>query len=434
MAPVKENLKREIGVRALSLAIVNMIVGTGIFVIPAIIAQDLGAAAIIAYLVCGGLVFLIALCFAEVGSKVTESGGTYAYIEAAFGSYAGFLANNIFVFASCIVSDAAIANALADTLKFFFPSLDFPFFRIIFFIIVFAGLAILNIRSVKYGVRFVELAAFLKIIPLIILILISLGSVNMANLHWTFTPGIKEIGASSLLLFFAFLGVETPVTNGGEIKNPRRTVPMGIFLGISFVLILYISIQLITQGVLGQDILLHKDSPLAAVAGIVFGKMGITLMIVVTAISMIGGLGGEVLSIPRILYAGARKGIMIKAFAKVHPRFFTPHIAIAAYCLMGLVLSIAGGFKQLAIISSAATLLIYLGVVSATLKLRRNKNASAEKTFTIPGGPLIPILALGTIVWLLSHITGEELTGIVIFIFIFSVIYFLNRAFKKKTL
>src|SRR5450432_3148682 len=99
MTPVleKENLKREIGVGALTLAILNITVGTGIFVIPAIIAETLGAAAILAYLVCGALIFLIALCFAEMGSKTTASGGIYAYIETAFGPFAGFIANNLFV-------------------------------------------------------------------------------------------------------------------------------------------------------------------------------------------------------------------------------------------------------------------------------------------------------------------------------------------------
>ena len=119
----REELKREIGVRSLTLAILNLIVGSGIFVLPALVAEKLGSAAIVAYLVCGALIFLIALCFAEVGSKITVSGGTYAYIETAFGPYAGFIANNLFWIGSCVVSDAAIANALADTLKYFFPFL-----------------------------------------------------------------------------------------------------------------------------------------------------------------------------------------------------------------------------------------------------------------------------------------------------------------------
>ncbi len=428
----KENLKREIGVWPLTLAILNITVGTGIFVIPAIVSENLGTAAIVAYLVCGALIFLIALCFAEVGSKITTSGGTYAYIETAFGPFAGFIANNLFWIGCSLFADAAIANALADTLKYFFPFLDKEAFRIVFFVFLFGSLALLNIRSVKHGVRFIEIAALGKLIPLVVLVIAGAGFVSMENLKWTSFPAIGNIGTTSLLLFFAFLGVETAVSNGGEIKNPQRTVPLAIFFGISGVLILYIFIQLVTQGILGESIAVYENAPLAAVAGIIFGKSGMTLIIIATAISMLGALGGEILAIPRILYAGGRDGVMPKPLAKVHPRYFTPHIAVIVYASLGLLLSISGGFKQLAIISSASTLLIYLGVVLSTLKLRKTDSATSEKAFRVPGGVTIPLLAVCTILWLLSNLSKQEFTGIAIFIFIFSLIYLSTKMLKKK--
>jgi basic amino acid/polyamine antiporter, APA family len=430
--PEQESLKREIGVRSLALAILNMTVGTGIFVIPAIIAENLGAAAILAYLICGGLIFLIALCFAEVGSKITVTGGTYAYIETAFGPFAGFLANNIFWFGSCVLSDAAIANGLADTLKYFLPLLGQPLFRTLFFILLFGLLALLNIRSVKHGVRFIELVAFGKLIPLLLLVIVGSGYVSMENLRWTSSPTIGSLGAASLLLIFAFTGMETPITNSGEIKNAKRTVPLGIFFGITSVLILYMAIQLVTQGVLGDTLVAHKDSPLAAVAGIIFGPAGITLMIAATAISMLGALGGEILSIPRILYAGARDGIMPKVLGSVHPRFFTPHIAVAVYSLLGLLFAVSGGFQQLAIISGAATLLIYLGVVLATIQLRRAHAENDEKTFRVPGGLIIPLLAVAVIIWLLTSLTPPQLISFAVFIVLLCLIYFSMQMMKKK--
>ena len=430
----KENLKREIGVRSFALAIINITVGTGIFVIPAIVAENLGAAAIIAYLVCGALMFLIALCFAEVGSKVTTSGGTYAYIETAFGKYPGFIANNLFWFGSGMLSDAAIANGLADTLKYFFPLLGNEIFRILFFIFIFGTLALINIRSAKSGVRFIEFATLAKLIPLVLLVIIGTGFISTENLQWTTSPTIGSIGTASLLLIFAFMGIESPITNSGEIKNSKRTVPLGIFYGISSVLILYIAIQLVTQGVLGNTISAHKDSPLAAVAGIIFGKAGALLIIIATSVSMLGALGGEILSIPRVLYAGARDGVMPKALAKVHPRFFTPHVAIIFYSSMGLLFAASGEFKQLAILSGAATLLIYLGVVLATIKLRKPNMEVSEKTFRIPGGIIIPLLAICVIVWLLSNLSKQEFTSSAIFIIIFSLIYIATKLLKKKPL
>jgi amino acid transporter len=429
---LKEPLKREIGLRGFTLAIINNTVGSGIFALPAIIAANLGSAAILAYLVCGVIIFLIALCFAEVGSKVTKSGGTYTYIETAFGPFAGFIANNLFWLGSCVTSDAAIANAIADTLKYFFPLLNDAAYRALFFFIVFGALAFINIRSVRNGIRLIELITYTKLLPLLAVVIAGMSYASIHNIEWHSIPSLQNIGATSLLLIFAFIGIETPVTNSGEIKNPQRNLPAGIIIGIASVLILYISIQLVTQGVLGETLASQKDAPLSAVAGRAFGKTGVILMIVVTAISMLGGLSCEILSIPRVLYAGARDGIFPKVLAKVHPRFATPHISIAVYSLLGFLLAVFGGFQQLAIISSAATLLIYLGVVLATMRLRNLNNQSAGKYFKLPGGISIPLFAVLAIAWLLSALSKKEFIGIAIFIAVVSLVYLLARKKMKK--
>jgi APA family basic amino acid/polyamine antiporter len=430
--PEHESLKREIGVFPFTLAIINSIVGTGIFMLPAIVAAELGATALLAYLVCGVLIFLIALCFAEVGSKVTVSGGTYAYIEAAFGPFAGFIANNIFWFGSCVIADAAIVNALADTLKYFFPILGETLYRCLFFFLLIGILALINIRSVKHSIRFIQVTALVKLAPLALLIILGSGHINMDNLTWTTSPTINSIGAASLILMFAFTGIETPVTNSGEIKNSRRTIPLGIFFGITSVLILYIAIQLVTQGVLGNALQSHRDAPLAAVAGIAFGAAGITIMTLGTTVSMLGGFAGDILAIPRVLYAGARNGILPSPLAKVHPRFFTPHVALITYSGLVFLLAITGGFQLLAILSAAATLLIYLGVILATIQLRRKKYASPEKTFRVPGGLIVPLLACGVIIWLLLSLTMPQLLSFLVFLVFICLVYYILQETKKR--
>ena len=428
----QESLKREIGVRALALAIINITVGTGIFVLPALVSENLGPAAILAYLVCGVLIFLIALCFAEVGSKVTVSGGTYAYIEAAFGPFAGFIANNIFWFGSCVVSDAAMANALADTLKHFFPFLANDLYRVLFFMLLFGLLAFINIRGLQHGVRFIQFTAFAKMIPLILLVIVGMGYVDTQNFSWTSSPTLTSLSSGSMVLIFAFTGIETPMTNSGEIKNPNRTIPLGIFFGIGTVLVLYIAIQMVTQGILGNDLLSHKDSPLADVAGIIFGPVGITLMIVATAISMLGGIAGEILAVPRVLYAGGRSGIFPKVLGKVHPAYLTPHVAVMVYTGLGFLLAVSGGFKELAILAAAATLLIYMGVVLATIKLRNKKYPTTGKTFRAPGGLVIPILAVGVIIWLLSSLTMAQIISFLVFLVFICLVYYIMQETKKR--
>jgi basic amino acid/polyamine antiporter, APA family len=427
-----ENLKREIGARSLALASVNVMVGSGIFVLPALVAEGLGATAILAYFVCAVLVFWLALCFAEVGSKTSESGGAYRYVEDAFGPFAGFLISNIYWIGACVASDAALANALADTLKHFFPSLGMDIYRMLLLTVVFGGLAWLNIRSVKNGLRFAVIAGIGKLVPLVVLAAIAIPYVHTQNLTWTIEPTVGSIGSASLLLFFAFMGFDTPLNNGGEIKNPARTVPLGIFLGLGTVMIIYISIQLVTQGILGDSLALHKEAPLAEVAAVAFGHSGTVIIIAVTVLSILGSLSGEILSVPRILFAGARDGLMPKPLAKVHPRFATPHIAIWIYTSLGFVMAVSGGFKQLAILASASMLLMYLGVALATIKLRKKDKDTLQKGFRIPGGVTVPLLAAGTIAWLLSNLTRPEIAGIAVFIGMVSAVYLVMMLLKKK--
>jgi amino acid transporter len=427
--PAKD-LKRTIGVFGLACAVVNMTIGTGIFVLPSLVAEHLGAAALICYFICGLLIFLIALCFAETGSKVTGTGGTYAYIEAAFGPFAGFLANNIF-WISCCLSDAAVANGLSKTLGYFYPPLDAAF-RPLLFLLLFGGLAYINIRGAKNGVKFMVISTLAKLIPLLLIIGFGIRHVAAENLAWTSTFTLGDISSATLILFFAFLGIENAVTNSGEFKNPSRVVPLGILAGISVVLVLYVSIQVVTQGILGSQLTSFKDAPLAEVSKRLFAYTGIVLITIGAAISMIGSISGAILAIPRVFFAGARDGIFPKFLGNVHSRYATPYNAIIVYAMIGCFFSVFGAFKQLIILSTASVLLIYLGVVLATIRLRFKKMHLVGKPFLIPGGIIVPVIAVVAIIWLLSGISKQEIIAMCSALAILSLIYILIKGFKGK--
>ncbi|HEY3429618.1 MAG TPA: amino acid permease, partial [Cyclobacteriaceae bacterium] len=116
-----EGLKKVIGVRSLAANAVNLTVGSGIFVLPAVVALYLGPASFLPYILCALLMGMVLLCFMEVGSKIPVTGGVYAYIETAFGPFFGFLGSTLFWLGYCIMADAAVANVLADSLATFFP-------------------------------------------------------------------------------------------------------------------------------------------------------------------------------------------------------------------------------------------------------------------------------------------------------------------------
>ena len=427
-----EGLKRVIGVPGFALNIINNTIGAGIFALPAIVSIALGAFGIFSYLFCGIMMAAIMLCYTEIGSRVTSTGGSYAYVEAAFGPFAGFIINWLFFFGFGILGDAAVINIVADSLAVIFPVFQSLWVRALLFFILIGFMALINVRGAKQGVAFVKLIAIIKLLPLFAIIIFGFSHIKTANLHWEELPSFKTFGDTILLLFFAFAGFETALNVSGEIKNPKRTVPLGILIAGILVLIIYLSLQTVTQGILGANMETVKDAPLAAVAGKIIGPAGGIILLIAAAISCFGNVSGDLLLTPRLLFAGANDEIFPKFLGKVHPRFATPYWAIIVYATLIFILSISGGFKQLAILASAAIFIIYLAVILATIKLRKTRQEVTEKTFRMPGGLTIPIIAIAAIVWLLTSLSKWEIGSTIIFIAVICVIYFVMKKYKKR--
>lgn len=429
-----EGLKRVIGVSGLSLNIINFTIGAGIFALPAIVGINLGAFGVFSYIFCGIMLASIMLCYAEIGSRVTSAGGSYAYVETAFGDFAGFIVNWMFVFGWSILGDAALMNIVADSLSAIFPMFTNPWIRGLLFFVLIGTMVLINIRGVKQGVAFVKGVVIIKMLPLIGIIIFGISQIDTANLQWEELPSLNTFGNTTLVLFFAFAGFESALGVSGELKNPKRTVPLGILLGGIIVLVLYLLLQMVTQGILGLQMEAVKDAPLAAVAERLVGTTGGTMLLFAAAISCFGSVSGDVLNTPRLLYAGSNDGLYPKFLGKVHPKFATPHWAIICFAAMIFIFSIAGGFEQLAVLASAAILLIYLAVILATIKLRKNKLYDSEKTFKIPGGLIVPCIGIAAIIWLLTSLSKLEIFSTLIFIAAICVIYFVMKWLKQKNM
>ncbi|MBM1107256.1 amino acid permease [Aurantibacter crassamenti] len=422
----KEVLTRVVGVFGLSANIINIIVGSGIFVLPAIVAAALGASSIFAYLFCGVLIGLVMLCFAEAGSRLTASGGAYIFINTAFGPYFGFLTSVLFILAS-ISADAAVANAVVDIAGSIFPIFKLESIRILMFLLFFGGFGYINVIGVDNGIKVVKFITIVKLTPLLILLYFSWGEISLTNLTITTIPTFSEVSEISLILFFAFQGAESSLSIGGEVKNPNTTIPKAIFFSILIILLLYILIQTVSQGVLGSSLPTFTENPLGEVAKKIFGPIGFTILTMGAAVSMIGYLCSAILSMPRVLYQSSiDKVLPITYLTKIHSKFKTPYISIITYAAMGLLFATLGGFEQLAIISSATILLIYLGVSLSVVKLRKIKG-NQKNVFRIPGGIVIPILSSLLIIYLLTNLAQNEFVVILSVIIVLSLLYFIKR-------
>jgi len=406
-----DRLTRAIGPWSLGANAVNLSVGAGIFALPAAVAGILGPASILAYLVCGLAIALVLTCFAELGTRVTRSGGAVAYVEDSFGPMAGFVAWVVFTLGFCAAANAAVGAILIDAAAAVLPAAGQGAGRVLGLVAIYGVLAAINIGGVRAGSRLAVVATAGKLLPLLLILGAGALAVNAANLRWTTWPSAGQVGDAALVLFFAFAGAECAVTPGGEIRDASRTVPRGLLGATAFLITLYCAVQLVSQGVLGPALDQHGGAPLAAVAERLFGAGGRGLVLACTVLATLGLLAGDLLATPRSFIPMAEDGMLPASLASVHGRYRTPHVAIIAYAAVSCSLAISGTFKPLAILASVSLLLIYLVVCLAALKTRAAGPTPAG-AFRAPGGPLVPILGAATVSWLLAHTTRPEAIGL----------------------
>jgi len=424
-------LERVIGVGGLGCSAVNCIVGSGIFGLPGIAAAMLGPAAVLAYLVCTVLIGLVGLCFAEAGSRVAHGGGLYGYATESFGPIVGGSAGTLLWVANSVVTGAAVANLLIDTLALTIPAVAGGVWRVVVLVTMYAALATVNRRGARSGTRLSMILAVVKLAPLVLLVVVGAFAVRVSNLQWVAMPSASQVGQTAVLLFFAFIGVEGGLNVSGEVANPSRTVPRAIFLALTLVAALYIGLQTVAQGVLGAG-LPAASAPLVAVATTLFGPWGTRLLLATTLLSIAGFLSADVLGSPRILAALAERGQLPRALAAVHPRFKTPAKAIAVYAALCAAVAWSGSFRQLVIAGTSGTLVLYLICCLGLLRLRARNVAMFGPPFRVPGGSLVPLAASAIILWLLSTLAWAELVAAAVLIATSAVAYTLQERWRRN--
>jgi APA family basic amino acid/polyamine antiporter len=406
--PRESSLIRAVGVWGLAASIVNVTVGGGIFRLPAAMAASLGAGAPVAYLVCAAAMGLIALCFAEAGSRVASTGGPYAYVEVAFGPFIGFLAG-VLVWLLGTLAVAAVSTIFADSVGALTPRLDGTLPRTVILTAVLAFLSGVNILGVRQGTFLNAVATVAKLLPLLLLIAAGAFAVRPEHLAWHEGPTPAAVARASILLIFAYSGIESALVPSGEIKDVRTTVPRAIVVAMVAITVLYLALHLVAQGVLGDE-LGPQRAPLAEAAARVFGPWGRTFLLVSATVSMFGYLCGMTLAVPRALFAFGRDGFLPRPIAAIHGRYRTPYVAIIVQSAIVCALSITNGFEFLAILANLVTLILYGMCCLAAWELRRRGVQADGAPLRVPGSSFLPFVACAIIAWLLTSVTRQEWT------------------------
>jgi len=419
-------LERAIGVRQLTASIINVTIGAGIFVLPAAAAAGLVPAAPIAYVVCALLMALIVCCFAAAGSRVSLTGGVYAYVEVAFGPFVGFLAGILYML-MVTFAVASVASAFAGSVGVMSGAAATPAGRAVVIAVLFAVLAGVNVRGVRIGARLVEVVTAAKLLPLVVFVVAGIWFVDATFLRWPEPPAAAAVGRTAIVLIFAFVGLEIALVPSGEVRDPARTVPRAVFSALGITTTLYLLIQLVAQGLLGPSMSTYAAAPLAEAAGRVLGPAGRLLVLGGGTVSMFGYVSGDMLGSPRAVFAFARDGVLPAALARVHPRFHTPYVAIAVYAATVAAVAISSSFTQLAVLANVAALTLYLTCVAASYDLQRRDVRAGGIPFALPAGPTIPLLAAVVIVWLLSNATRREFGVEGLVLAVAALFYFIRR-------
>ncbi len=422
----QSTLVRSIGTVALAASIVNITIGGGIFRLPADMAGTLGPTAPLAYLLCAVAMGLIVLCMAEAGSRVSLTGGPYAYVEVAFGPFAGFLAGFL-LWMLLTFAMAAVATVLVSNLGALVPALAPWGASAAVLVVVYAIFATINILGVEKGARVNTALTLVKILPLLLLIVGGLFAIDSSHLAVVDPPAMGTLARSSILLIFAFAGIEAALVPGGEVRDPARSVPRAILIAMVVITLLYAGLQFVAQGVMGPALSEAKASPLADAAGMAMGGWARQILLIGAVVSTFGHVGAMTLAVPRTLFAFARDGFLPAAFARTHPVYKSPVVAILVQCAIVLVLAVTSTFERLAIIANLSTLVLYAACCVATWELRRKDLRAGGVPFKVPAPALVIVLALAVIGWMLTSVTAGEWAALGVALVVASAIYSVRR-------
>jgi APA family basic amino acid/polyamine antiporter len=420
--------------------VVGAIIGADIYVASSFGAGYLGPFSLFVWVFAGIIAIIIALCFAQCAALVPKVGGPYAYAKEAWGPFAGFIVGWSLWLAEW-VSLAVFPVAFTQYLMFFLPNLDLIYqimVRVLFVVFLIAT----NIVGVKAAGRTNDVLTIVKLAPLIffsgagLLYMVLQPTVVASNFSSFFPKGFENFGVALVLIFWAYAGFEISTIPAEEIKDPSRTIPKAIILGISIVTIFYLTTNVVLFAVRPWSQLALDTTPLASAtvailgANMILAWIGGRIVGVGALISVAGSDESGMIGTSRLGYALAVDGLFPRIFAKIHPKFKTPYLAITIQAVTALIASIVGNLPMLIATSVFLMAIAYVATSASIFSLRRK---GLKPQFHLKGGLLIPSLGVIFSLYLISQCTINQITVGLILLFIGIPIYIKYSPKKELT-
>jgi amino acid transporter len=401
-----EPLERQLSGLAVWLLVINGVLGAGIFGLPGEAARLAGSFSPWVFVLCAAVMLPVMLSFAELASRFESTGGPVRYVGSVFGPAAGFLAGWA-TYLARLTAFSANAVLLVNAVGYFWSGADDPGMRTVLLFVVCAGLTTVTVLGTRNAMGSLALLTALKLLPLVGLVILGLVRMPQAMLQSVQSglPPDSDLGAAVLLVFYAFVGFESGLVPAGEASNPRRDIPRALLWSIAMVAVLYFGLQAVSLAALPG--LAGTKRPLVEVGGQLLGHAGAVLMTAGLVASVGGNLSGTLFSAPRITYALGLDGSLPASFARVSPRFGTPAVSIVVFGVAAFLLAARGSFVWLAGLSVLTRVLIYVGCF-ATLPALRRRHDDAPGVLRLPGGLLVPAIAVLICLALLTQVKPRD--------------------------
>jgi APA family basic amino acid/polyamine antiporter len=406
-------MRRELGFSAVTALVIGEVIGVGIFLTPANMARTLGSPfwVLVVWLVMGGMALSGALCYGELAARLPQAGGGYVYLREAYGPRVAFL----YGWKCLLVMDpgitAAIAVGLASYVGYVVPLSAMGFKAVAIATIL--ALAALSICGVRLGARVMQwLTAFkLGALAVIVLFALVLGAGNWSN----FVPFVGQRAGSDSLpsalapalvgAFFAFGGWWEIGKLAGEVRDPARTLPRALAIGVAAVTVVYVVTSAVFMYLVPLDRVTSGETFAAQAGEALFGTAGARVFSSIVIVAVAGSLLASLMALPRVYYAMARDGVFFRPVAKLHPHFGTPARAIVIQAVLASALVMLGTFNQIVPYFIFITVLFIGLSVGGLFVLRRREEGSA--VYRTPGYPVTPtiflLLVAGLLILLAAH-------------------------------
>jgi len=402
------SLKKVLGVFDGVAILIGIAIGAGIYSTPQIIAGYLGSfkPILLLWLLAGVFVFISGLIYAELGTRLPNTGGEYVYISRCFGPYAGFIFGWAQLFIIRTYAAAGLALIAADYLGYFVELNKFSKLLTALAVIILFGL--LNYVGIHRASLFQKLSTVLKVGGLLSIVVIGfIFSGGQENLLGSSAPVEGNLGpigsvvAAMMLIIFSHTGWERIGYSAGEMKNPKRVIPLSLIIGIILIVLLYALTNMTYHRTLGMQGMRESTIVASDVMTLLIGPIGAAYIAVLVIISTTGSINGTMMTATRVYYAMARDGLFFNWLDFIHPRFRTPSRAVVVHCVWaGAILFLRGTFEAIAS-GMVFAILIFYGLSTLSLFKMRKENMGGPDIFRVPLYPVLPILSLVMIIGLI---------------------------------